>query len=69
MGGNWTKERSRGATRHPEKRKGTRKQLSVVSASIASRTPTHREVGKREGEGVRDERNRRPPILFMTWYL
>lgn len=49
MGGNWANERSRGATRHPEKEKGTREQVSVFLLRVGNwSTSTHREGGMRE---------------------
>ena len=50
---NWAQERSSGATRHPEERKGTTRRALASLSQVRKRSAiTHREVKKREGEEI-----------------
>ena len=55
MGENWAKERSRGAARHPEKRKGPKELVLVCLSQVRKGWGlTHWEVGRRERDEDRD---------------
>ena len=68
MGGNWAKERSRGAARHPEKRKGPRELVSACPWRVRKRwSLTDREVGRREREEDRDGESDDGHPFYAPW--
>ena len=64
---NWAQERSSGATRHPEERKGTTMRALASLSRVRKRSAiTHREVKRGKGKRLRmDTRCDRPSLLCL----